>query len=111
MKLDVFDTRRKGIFSDATCGDCDNWLHDSCDCEGFLQTELRRAMLEAAPDIYIPGVCVQPERNDRANLCPHFWPSWEYRDRKSVDEELNRRAEDDAQRIYTAVAHRGYAAW
>lgn len=112
MRLDVWDGRRKTLFVDARCGNCDNWLAGGCDAEGFLRQEVRSALLECAPDIYIPGVRINPESTSRANLCPHFWPTWEYRHALDLDEQLNVANERDSERHYADVnAAKGYQPW
>lgn len=111
--MDIYDIRRKSIYADATCGDCDSWLTPHhCEMANVLVQSARDALKEAAPDFLIPGIVIAPTRGEKANLCPQFAPSFEYMERKEAEEEQEWRETEDANRMHSAVsAAKGYAAW
>jgi len=79
--LDIFDPRRGDLFADAECRDCEHYLRGcSCQAEALVLEEIKTALLESNPDATIPGIRIMPNSDDKANRCPGFWPSFEYRE-------------------------------
>lgn len=79
--LDIHDQRRGDLFADAECRDCDNYLPGCpCEAEAHILDGLVADLSESNPDARIPGIRIMPNSDDKANRCPGFFPSFEYRE-------------------------------